>query len=48
MRISELSARSGISVPTIKFYLREGLLPPGSPRAVNQADYGEPHLHDCG
>lgn len=45
MRISELSARSGVSVPTIKFYLREGLLPPGSPRAVNQADYGEPHLH---
>ena len=45
MRISELSASSGITVPTIKFYLREGLLAPGSPRAVNQADYGEPHLH---
>ena len=45
MRISELSANSGITVPTIKFYLREGLLAPGSPRAVNQADYGEPHLH---
>ena len=45
MRISELSARSGITVPTIKFYLRDGLLAPGSPRAVNQADYGEPHLH---
>jgi DNA-binding transcriptional MerR regulator len=25
MRIGELSRRSGVSVPTIKFYLREGL-----------------------
>ncbi|MGW5555891.1 MerR family transcriptional regulator [Micromonospora sp. NPDC003944] len=44
MRISELSRRSGASVPTIKFYLREGLLPPGTPTARNQADYDERHL----
>ena len=44
MRISELSAASGVSVPTLKYYLREGLLPPGEVIAVNQARYGEPHL----
>jgi DNA-binding transcriptional MerR regulator len=45
VRISELSRVSGVPVPTIKYYLREGLLPPGSPTAPNQADYGEAHLH---
>jgi DNA-binding transcriptional MerR regulator len=45
VKISELSRRSGISVPTIKYYLREGLLPPGISTAPNQADYGEDHLH---
>ncbi|MFD7659160.1 MerR family transcriptional regulator, partial [Actinosynnema sp. NPDC059797] len=43
MRIGELSRRSGVSVPTIKFYLREGLLAPGSGTARNQASYGEAH-----
>lgn len=43
MRISELSRRSGVPLPTIKYYLREGLLPPGAPTARNQADYGEEH-----
>ena len=45
MRISELSRRTGVSVPTIKYYLREGLLPPGIATAVNQADYGDDHAH---
>jgi DNA-binding transcriptional MerR regulator len=45
VRISELSRASGVPVPTIKYYLREGLLPPGSPTAPNQADYGDAHLH---
>jgi DNA-binding transcriptional MerR regulator len=45
VRISELSRVSGVPVPTIKYYLREGLLPPGSPTAPNQADYGDAHLH---
>jgi DNA-binding transcriptional MerR regulator len=29
MRMSDLSRSSGVSVTTIKYYLREGLLPPG-------------------
>lgn len=44
MKIAELSARSGRSIPTIKFYLREGLLPSGDRTAANQAQYGEAHL----
>src|SRR3978361_1872538 len=44
MRISELAQRSGLPVATIKFYLREGLLPPGSPVSRTQAEYGDAHL----
>jgi DNA-binding transcriptional MerR regulator len=44
VRIAELSRRSGVSVPTIKFYLREGLLAPGLPLGPNQANYDEAHL----
>ncbi|MFC6014460.1 MerR family transcriptional regulator [Nocardia lasii] len=44
MRISELSERSGIAVATIKYYLREGLLPPGVRTSPNQASYDEQHL----
>jgi DNA-binding transcriptional MerR regulator len=44
MRIAELSARSGVPIPTIKYYLREGLLDPGVARAANQADYSERHV----
>jgi DNA-binding transcriptional MerR regulator len=44
MKIAELSRQSGVPVPTIKFYLREGLLPPGERSAANQADYGPDHL----
>ncbi|MFC0624904.1 MerR family transcriptional regulator [Kribbella deserti] len=44
MRIAELSRQSGVAVPTIKYYLREGLLPPGELSAPNQASYGERHL----
>lgn len=45
MRISELSKESGVSVSTIKYYLREGLLHPGTRTGPNQADYGEGHVH---
>jgi DNA-binding transcriptional MerR regulator len=45
IRISELSRRSGVPVPTIKFYIREELLPRGESTAPNQARYGEAHLH---
>jgi DNA-binding transcriptional MerR regulator len=44
MRISELSAASRVTVPTLKFYLREGILPPGDPVARNQATYDERHV----
>ncbi|BBB00141.1 putative MerR family transcriptional regulator [Actinacidiphila reveromycinica] len=44
MRISELSRRSGVSNATIKFYLREGLLPAGRATAATQAEYSEQHL----
>jgi DNA-binding transcriptional MerR regulator len=44
MRISELSERSGIPIPTIKLYLREGLLFRGKRTARNQAEYAEGHV----
>lgn len=44
MRIAELSRRAGVPVPTVKYYLREGLLPPGERSSPNQARYGEQHL----
>jgi len=44
MKVSELAKASGISVPTIKYYLREKLLMPGVALGATQADYGEGHL----
>ena len=44
MRISDLSHATGVPVPTIKFYLREGILPFGRGIATNQAEYGEDHV----
>ena len=44
MRIAELSRRAGVPIPTIKYYLREGLLPPGRLTSPNQARYDEQHL----
>jgi DNA-binding transcriptional MerR regulator len=44
MKIAELSRRSGVPVPTIKYYLRENLLRPGELTSPNQASYGEHHL----
>jgi DNA-binding transcriptional MerR regulator len=44
MKISELSERSGVPLPTIKFYIREGILPPGRRTAKNQADYTDEHV----
>ncbi|MFD9033412.1 MerR family transcriptional regulator [Streptomyces sp. NPDC059567] len=43
MRIGELSRRTGVSVPTIKYYVREGLLPAGQLTSPNQASYDETH-----
>ncbi|WP_059011773.1 MerR family transcriptional regulator [Streptomyces specialis] len=44
MRLAELSERSGVSITTIKYYLREGLLPPGERVSATQAEYDEEHL----
>lgn len=44
MRLAELSERSGVSTATIKYYLREGLLPPGERLTATKAEYGEEHL----
>lgn len=44
MRLAELSRRSGVPRSAIKFYIREGILPPGDAQARNQALYGEGHL----
>lgn len=42
--MAELSRRSGVPVPTIKYYLREGLLPPGAATAATRAAYDEGHV----
>lgn len=44
MRISELAEQSGATVATIKYYLREGLLPPGSKVGERRAEYGDRHV----
>ena len=44
MKISELSRQSGVPQATIKYYIRAGLLAPGTKTARNQAQYPEQHL----
>ena len=44
MRISELNTATGVTVPTIKYYLREGLLSAGQLTSANQASYDESHV----
>ena len=44
MRISELSSQAGVPIATIKFYLREHLLPEGIRTAATQAQYDESHV----
>jgi len=44
MRLAELSRRSGVSTATIKYYLREGLLPPGRQINTTTAEYDDEHL----
>lgn len=48
MRISELARRSGVPVGTVKYYLREDLLPAGEPTSTTQAQYGEEHVARLG
>ena len=44
MRLAELSARSGLTTATIKYYLRAGLLPRGTTQSSTWASYDEDHL----
>ncbi|MFD1937386.1 MerR family transcriptional regulator [Nonomuraea mangrovi] len=44
MRMSQLSAESGVAIATIKYYLREGLLHQGEQVAATRAEYDESHL----
>ena len=44
MRMAELSRVTGVPVPTIKYYLREGLLPAGELSPPNQARYDKSHV----
>ena len=44
MRISELAEQTGVSIATLKYYLREGLVPAGERHGATQASYGEGHV----
>lgn len=44
MRLAELCATTGVSSATVKYYLREGLLPPGERVSATQAEYGPAHV----
>ena len=44
MKMADLSATSGVPSATIKYYQREGLLPPSDKTAPNQADYDDAHV----
>jgi DNA-binding transcriptional MerR regulator len=44
MWISELSRRTDVPVATIKYYLREGLLPPGESVGATRAVYDDGHV----
>jgi DNA-binding transcriptional MerR regulator len=44
MKMAELSRVTDVPVTTLKYYLREGLLPQGRVTAVNQADYDHDHV----
>lgn len=44
MRMSALAAEAGLPVATVKYYLREGLLHPGTATGATQAVYDEGHV----
>ena len=44
MRISELADASGVPLATVKYYLREKLLPEGERTSATQARYGDAHV----
>src|SRR4051812_12814011 len=48
MQMSELAARTGVPVATLKFYLREGLLHPGVALSQTRAAYDDAHIRRVG
>lgn len=44
MQISDLAARTGVPLATVKFYLRAGLLSPGEATSATRASYDESHV----
>lgn len=44
MLLNELAEASGVSVASIKYYRREGILPPGERITTTRAGYGQRHL----
>src|SRR6478735_11431663 len=44
MQLKELSERTGVSPASIKFYLREGLIPAGRSVHATRAEYSELHV----
>lgn len=44
MRISELSELTGVPIATVKFYIREGMLPRGEVSGATRAEYGDAHV----
>ncbi|RIJ57616.1 MerR family transcriptional regulator, partial [Clavibacter phaseoli] len=43
MRITELAEATGVAPATVKYYVREGLLPAGTRVSDNRTDYDEEH-----
>ncbi len=44
MRIGAVESATGVPVSTLKYYIREGLLPPGTLTSPNQATYDDRHV----
>ncbi|MGC2939390.1 MULTISPECIES: MerR family transcriptional regulator [unclassified Brevibacterium] len=45
MKLSALAEAAGVSPASIKYYIHEGLLPPGQKKNATTAVYDEAHLH---
>lgn len=44
MKLGELAAVTGVSTASVKYWIREGILPPGRLRNTTTADYGPDHV----
>src|SRR3954464_14004578 len=44
VRISQFSDATGVSIPTLKYYLREGLLHAGRSQGATRASYDDTHV----